>query len=188
VVGLQARRTSRSLPVPGRGVRAWLLCCPAIAAVGTAFAVQLALRYGFGHTPWICYRAWPNFTFVLVLALFCYGFRMAQALPRLVAGHWTSRIVPGGLGLVASGVLLTTYACYTTDLGELGGRMAARAAAWDAQSASIRRARAHGQTVVEFEPLPIDQLWEPFSVPPAQDWVAVSIARYFQVCSIVRHR
>lgn len=188
VLGLLAHRTPRSLPVLGRGARAWLLCCPTIAAVGTAFAVQLALRCGFGPTPWICYRAWPNFTFVLVLALFCYGFRTARAIRRLVAGHRTSQFVPGSLGLVACGVLLTTYACYITDLSDLGGRMAVRAAAWDAQSARIRKARAHGRTVVRFKPLPIEQLWEPFSVPPAQDWVAVSIARYFRVSAIVRHR
>lgn len=208
VVGLLARHTGKPAAV-SRGELAWLLCGPAVAAIGTAFAVQTALRFGFGRTPWICYRAWPNFTFVLVIALFFYGFLIARAVlaagrrlgppggyrAALPMGRWTAlsglprlaaQVVPGGLGLVACGVLLVTFAGYALNLEDLGGRMVVRAAAWDAESAEIAKARAQGRTVVPFSALPIEHLWAPYTVPSARDWVAATIARYFHVSKIIR--
>lgn len=209
VIGLLARRTGGPFADVPRGVGAWLLSAPAVAAVSTAFAVQLALRFGFGQTSWICYRAWPNFTFVLVIALLFYGFVAARAIwhfkpptgyrAALPAGRWTAlsgllrrlaaagyRAVAGGLGMAAAAMLLVTFARYALDLEDLGGRMVVRAAAWDAESAGIRKARARGRMVVPFSALPIEHLWAPYTVPPARDWVAVTIARYFRVSKIIR--
>jgi hypothetical protein len=125
------------------------------------------------------YRTWIGFAFLGVLAMAYYGCLMALAVCRRLTGR-----VPAGLAVVATGALLAVGAGYVSELQAMGRQLVIRAAAWDAQSAQIAQARDRGQQAVPYHPLPIDGLTEPFSAPPAQDWIVPTIERYFRVTKI----
>ncbi|MEV2266684.1 hypothetical protein [Nonomuraea africana] len=153
----------------------WLVLCPALAVVGSAFAVQYALRFGYGPDPgWVPYRAWLNFTFVLQLAGVWYGVLLATVM-------WRQSVRRAVTAAACSVLLVAAVADYAEDLRRLGRKMIVRSVAWDLQAARIERLRDQGQRIVPYRPLQIASLSEPFLVPPAHTWISNSVAAYHRI-------
>ncbi|WP_449062005.1 hypothetical protein [Planomonospora algeriensis] len=170
-----------------RAEKAWLLALPAAAALLSVFAVQYALRYGYGPPgEWVAYRAWFNSNTVLVLAAACYGFLAAGPLSAALSGGRRGPLPPGVLGAGSCLVALAVVAGCAADLGNLGRRMAERSAAWDAQAAAIEEARARGETMIPYRRLRMARLREPSRHPGS--WINVSVARFHRVGGVVVRR
>lgn len=164
---------------PTAGQSLWMVAGPIVAVVASAFAVEYAVRYGYGDTTWVVYRVWLNFAFVLVLCFVWLGFVLA------------GRIVRGGVFPSKHLVTVLSYWCLilaltacTVRLHALGNTVVERAVAWDLQDAEMAQRRAAGERVLPYRPLPIQNLAEPF-VGSAR-WVIESVAGFYQVDAIAK--
>ncbi|MFI6320711.1 DUF6056 family protein [Nonomuraea sp. NPDC050556] len=157
----------------------WMVAGPVLAVACAGFAVQYAVRYGYGDIGWIVYRVWVNFSVVMVIALVWLGFLAASLLVRRGRGGLA-------VGLAVYPCLMLACVGYAAVLGQLGREMTERAAVWDAQSAAIARQRAFGASVVPYRPLPIAALAEPFMNGHQHDWLLGFVARFYGVAAVVR--
>lgn len=189
LIGLTAERRS-SLPAYSAWRHRWLVLCPVLAALLADFAVQFAVRYGYGSNTvgWGENRTWLNFTPVVVLGLIGYGVLAAPAARRAVGDPRAVAVMRSLVGLTATALLVVALLSFAGDLEAIGSEMVTREAAWEAQRREIETARDLGLTVVPYKPLPIDGLQDAFMLPRKIDWVTDAVRRYYQFAGIVKAR
>lgn len=189
LIGLTAERQS-GFQVSSLARHRWLVLCPVLAALLADFAVQFAVRYGYGSNTvgWGGNRTWLNFTPVVVLGLIGYGVLAAPAARRAAGDPRAVAVMRSVVGVTATALLVVALLGFAQDLETIGGEIVTRAAAWEAQRREIELARDMGMREVVYRPLPIDGLQDAFMLPRRIDWVTDAVRHYYQFAGIVKTR
>ncbi|MFK0202581.1 DUF6056 family protein [Streptomyces lavendulae] len=173
---LQVRREIR---VP----RSVLLLLPALLVALSSLAVAFGLRTGYGSTGWTYARAWTNFVIPWLLALCLYG----ALTGRWIAGRVSDQKLRNAFSVPVGVIILACVVSLVPAVETLATRTVLRAVKWDAQDARIRSERSRGILDVEYEPLNIGALAEPyFTRVYENDWVSQCVSRYYRVERIHR--
>ncbi|MCP2335546.1 DUF6056 family protein [Actinomadura rupiterrae] len=173
-------RSHRPLPA---GKLLYALVAGAAGVLALTFAVMWELRVGWGHGGWTFYRGWFVFRYAAVLVAAFYGYAAADIIRRL-----RGRADGPSTAVCAICLALVAAACTSgaARLRETGTAMANRAAAFDAQSARIERAKRAGARTAPVAQLPIANLAVPFERPGRHDWLGPWIASYYGLASVTK--
>lgn len=164
------------------GWRWTLLLLPIPLTLIASFGVVVGLRMGYGASGWTFARAWFNFLFPMLVMLTGYGFLIGRALARKAANSGVPASTTLVLGLAAAVTVIASTVHLVPAVKQLTTASVSRAGAWDRQDAQIRKEAAHGEQVVDYRPLYIGGLAEPyFTRNYAKDWVAQCVSKWYHV-------
>lgn len=173
---------------PSRGVLRLVMLLPVPLILVATLAVTYGLRSGYGPSGWTYARTWTSFMVPLLMALCLYGVWLGRLLGARLsrAGGRSSKLSIVAVVVTAAAVL-GSAAALLPEMQTLTSGTVTRGIAWDKQDARIRAQVARGATDVEYRPLHIGWLAEPYYTRNYQkDWVAQCVSTYYGVERIHR--
>jgi len=161
----------------------WIVAGCVVLPFVMVFEVAVLLGMGYGFNGWAFSRVWQDFLIPATLAFLLGSYLVAGRLLSALAPR--VRLSPAVLAAAAVvPVVALMYAAHShaDTARNIDHQMAHRAAAWDAQSARIKTEVAGGAVFVNYKPLQIAGLAEPFKLKPwRRDQIGQCAATYYHV-------
>ena len=173
------------LPALALSTRAftWLVAGCVVLPFVMAFEVAVLLGMGYGFNGWAFSRVWQDFLIPATMAFVLGSYLIVGRLIAALAPRY--RLSPAVLAAAAVlpfAALVYAVHGHADTARHLDTSMAHRAAAWDAQSARIKTEVAGGAVFVNYRPLQIAGLAEPFKLKPwRRDQIGQCAATYYHV-------
>ncbi|WP_329465190.1 DUF6056 family protein [Streptomyces sp. NBC_01431] len=182
VAFLAPRRESPAVSRPPAVMMRVIAILPVPLIALCTLLVAYALRDGYGPTGWTYARTWMNFMIPLVIALCGYGVLLGHWAGRHIIERRLPRAVPVVATLLVGAFALSATAALVPSVQKLAVSTVYRSIAWDKQNTKIRSEIAKGETDVEYKPMYIGSLAEPFFTKNyKRDWVAQCTSKYYGV-------